>query len=78
MHLTFGIRLNPEDQIAGIDKIGHGESWHGPTPARHPSARTNKVLPGTTAAVEEGTAGQSSAEPPKQPAFMGALQNAFV
>ena len=76
MHLTFGIRLNPEDQIAGIDKIGHGESWHGPT--RHPSAKTNKVLPGTTAAVEEETVGPSSAEAPKQPAVMGALQNAFV
>lgn len=37
MHFTFGIRLNVEDQMVGMDKLTHGEMWHGPTRRRRSS-----------------------------------------
>ncbi len=58
MQLAFGIRLNPEDQIVGMDMTGHGESWLGPTAQSHPStivANNNKVSPSIRPGISEDT-----------------------
>jgi len=58
MQLTFGIRLNPDDQIVGMDMTGHGESWFGPTTQSHRSTiveNKNKVSPHIPPTIGEDT-----------------------
>ena len=86
MQLTFGIRLDPDDQIAGMDATGHGESWHGLTarPRQSTTVINNKrvspsIAPPTTA-EDTGVLPPviPSAGMQKRPSIINSLHDAFV
>jgi hypothetical protein len=85
MQLTFGIKLNPEDQMVGMDMAGHGESWHGPAidPLHSATKMSNKgvapnILPATIEDANVASHASASTESRKRSTITDSLHDAFV
>ncbi|CAM4839355.1 unnamed protein product, partial [Rotaria magnacalcarata] len=70
MHFTFGIKHTSADQIIGLDKTMHGESWFGPGhhayPSKNPTNSNNAVHPGVSLAIVDTAAVPSPAQSQNQ------------